>query len=142
MGSSRLKLKAVEAYMLDGLQAMEIAALGFEDPIDDTILWFELKNVATEPGRFFVDADDVEDVLAQARKQCDPMARRIVWHSHYIAPLPSESDYAMLKQNGWIDAGIVFHAPSQRSVLYTSAGIIPNKAESGAARDMEVLRRG
>jgi proteasome lid subunit RPN8/RPN11 len=109
----------------------ELVALGFEDPVDECITWFELTNVAEDPvGNFFVEPEEVERVLRAAQQEgCDSRSTRILWHSHYRSEQPSEADYQLMRDNPWIDAGIVFHAPTQKSVVYTSAGIISNRAE-------------
>ena len=132
-----LEEAARSAWAIMGVNAPEFVALGFEDPYDDTITWFKLPNAAEGAGEFVVDAEPVVAVLRTARDTLDPDCLRYLWHSHYIAEEPSEADVSNFPD--WVDAGIVFHAPSGKVTFYNSAGIIPNSpVSSGATRQVEV----
>lgn len=133
----KLEIASVEEYQLLGPGgAREFVALGFEDPIDECVTWFPLTNVAG-PGEFYVEPEEVVAVLRAAESSLDPASARYLWHSHYITIEPSAADIEHLPD--WVDAGMVFHAPSGTTTLYNRAGIIPNIVISESARDtMEV----
>lgn len=126
----KLEQLAHAAWVIGGDEVRELVALGFEDPEDECITWFELPNQAGV-GEFYIDASDVQSVLSAAQASgLDPRSTRILWHSHYRSTEPSEADYQLLRDQDWIDFGVVFHAPSQTSTVYNSAGIIPNNASN------------
>ncbi len=117
----KLEQEARYAWAELGVNAREFVAIGFEDPFDETITWYELPNQAG-PGEFLVDAADVIAALRAARDSLDPASHRYLWHSHYIAVEPSAADVSNFPD--WVDMGVVFHAPSGTTTLYNAAGII------------------
>ena len=118
----KLEIASVEEYQLLGAGgAREFVALGFEDPIDECMTWFPLTNVAG-PGEFYVEPEEVVAVLRAAESSLDPASARYLWHSHYITVEPSAADVEHFPD--WVDAGMVFHAPSGTTTLYNAAGII------------------
>lgn len=128
----KLEIASSEAWATLGVAAPEFVALGFEDPFDETITWFELKNQAGA-GEFYVEAEDVMTVLRTARDSLDPGSTRYLWHSHYIDRAPSAADVSNFPD--WVDVGMVFHTPSGEVALYNSAGIIGDSTNSDIPRD-------
>jgi hypothetical protein len=122
-----LEEKAQRIWSLNGQDpsvCMEVVALGFEDPIDETITWFELPNTATV-GTFRVEPEDLRAVLEQARTEgfVDPEGLVYIWHSHYIAEEPSDMDIEHFPS--WLcDAGLVYHTPSGGTRVYNQDGVL------------------
>ena len=114
----------------------------------DTIMWYELENVA-EPnadgrGEFFVDGLAIFDTLkvaaddagylrigADTRRCIDAMLRErvvVLWHTHTATTDPSREDIDEFPT--WLaDYGMVYHVPTGTTTVYNSAGIIPTSAE-------------
>lgn len=102
----------------------EVVGIGFEDPIDETITWYELQNTAVA-GEFRVEPEDLERVLKYARSTGyhDPAGLVYLWHSHYIAEEPSDVDIQNFPS--WLcDAGLVYHAPSGGTSIYNADGVL------------------
>lgn len=131
----KLEQEARDAWAELGVAAREFVAIGFEDPFDETITWFELPNVAGA-GEFLVEPEPVIAALRAARDSLDTACARYLWHSHYIAVEPSAADVSNFPD--WVDAGMVFHAPSGTTTLYNAAGIIGQEPILISARDTEV----
>ena len=137
----KLEIAARDAWAELGVNAREFVALGFQDPIDDCITWYELPNVA-DVGEFYVEPDAVREILMIAQAEVDPSCMRLIWHSHYVALHPSDPDFALMRSNDWLDYGMVFHAPSGTTTLYNAAGIILNTGNPNSARDTLEVEHG
>ena len=134
----KLEQEARDAWAELGVAAREFVAIGFEDPFDETITWFELPNIAGA-GEFLVEPEPIVAALRAARDSLDTACARYLWHSHYITVEPSTADIEHFPD--WVDAGMVFHAPSGTTTLYNAAGILPTEVNSDLARDtLEVGR--
>ena len=133
----KLEIAARDAWAELGVNAREFVALGFQDPIDECITWYELPNVAGV-GEFYVEPDAVRDTLMIAQAEVDPSCMRLIWHSHYVALHPSEPDFALMRNNDWLDYGMVYHAPTNQTVVYDSAEIIRITSNENSVRDTEV----
>ena len=136
----KLEIAARDAWAELGVNAREFVALGFQDPVDEFITWYELPNVAGV-GEFYVEPDVVREILMIAQAEVDPSCMRLIWHSHYVALHPSEPDFALMRSNDWLDYGMVYHAPTGKTTLYNAADILPTEVNSDLARDtLEVGR--
>ena len=137
----KLEIAAREEWLEHGVAlAREMVALGFEDFIDETVTWFPLTNVAG-PGEFYVEPEEVVAVLRAAESSLDPASARYLWHSHYITVEPSAADVEHFPD--WVDAGMVFHAPSGSTTLYNAAGIIRISDDNVAStRDTQEVGHG
>lgn len=125
----KLEIAARSAWAELGVNAREFVALGFEDPIDEYITWYELPNAASASasggvGEFYVEPEVVRETLLVAQTEVDPSCMRLIWHSHYVAQSPSDADFALMRNNDWLDYGMVYHAPSGQTTVYNAAGII------------------
>lgn len=134
----KLEIAARDAWAELGVNAREFVALGFQDPDDEFITWYELQNSCAGVGEFYVEPDAVRDTLLIAHTEVDPSCMRLIWHSHYVALHPSEPDFALMRNNDWLDYGMVYHAPTNQTVVYDSAGIIRQEPILNSARDTEV----
>lgn len=132
--SASAEIQARARYMEHGERAYEIVYLGFvvnADSDDEFVVWYELENVAGV-GEFLVEDEDVRRVLRAA--EANPDIGRdggvltgapvpiVLWHSHYINVEPSAADVENFPE--WVDAGMVYHAPSGTTTLYNHSGVI------------------
>lgn len=123
------EIQAKARWAEHGERAYEIVYLGFM--IGDDVIWYELENVAGV-GEFLVEDEDVRRVLRAA--EANPDIGRdggvltgapvpiVLWHSHYINVEPSAADVENFPE--WVDAGMVYHAPSGTTTLYNHSGVI------------------
>lgn len=121
----------------------ELVAMGVVNPDDQSVMWYELENVAEENpdgrGEFYVDGMAIFDVLksaaedfgylrigADTRRCVDAMLREqviVIWHTHTATTDPSREDIAEFPT--WLaDYGMVYHVPTGATTVYNQSGVI------------------
>lgn len=149
--TTALERKAEEEFSEHGAEMAEVVGIGFisdsgvagsvsdvegvADAEAEGLLdvWYELENEAG-PGEFYVSAETLAAVFAQAVADGVADRPRVLWHSHVNTVEPSQDDILEFPI-GIVQAGLVYHIPTQTTVAYNEQGMILQDAGISAVDD-------